>query len=115
MNDCHKTALLASVLCAELQRDPEILINIYQTADDAVTLRKLARRVQRIVEDGCNGAISEEQETVALRAIRDKATPIAERYGAGLAVGGDPRGFVLMLSLRSGRSNSFAGKAWGVE
>ena len=53
------------------------------------------------------------KEKADVRALK-KAQAIADRYGATVKLGGDPRGYVFRLMLNSKRSNSFAGEGWGV-
>ncbi len=47
---------------------------------------------------------------------RTKAQSIADRYGAKVETGGDPRGCTLRLHLASGRHNTMGGResGWGI-
>lgn len=116
---------LALVLAAE-----ETHPSISQIQTDVADLFRLAKRLQRIAERECNGVERWDAQarqmlaswTEADQAKADKETEratkraaeIAARYGATVTTGGDPRGYVLVLNLKSGRSNAMGG-GYGVE
>ncbi|MFC5392647.1 hypothetical protein [Bosea vestrisii] len=103
-------------------------------AADALALIRIGAGVARWAVRACNG---EGRERVhygngqwgnkwddADTAAHDKADEralaklqaIADRYGATVKIGGDPRGYVVKLILASGRHNTWGGASdgWGV-
>jgi hypothetical protein len=104
----------------------------FMIADDAITLRRLGLRASRLAVQRCNGVErydatrggrfpdwTDEDEARAEQAekrIKAAADLIAAQYSATASVGGDPRGYVLHLHLKSGTSNSMGGResGWGV-
>lgn len=103
-------------------------------AADALALIKIGRGVARWAVRACNGEGRERVQypggqwgnkwDEADDAAKDKANDrarvklqaIADRYGAKVKLGGDPRGYVVKLILASGRHNTWGGAAdgWGV-
>lgn len=103
-------------------------------AADALALIKIGAGVARWAVKACNGegtwkpyasgggsgwhwgdendAAKEKADARALA----KLQAIADRYGAKVKLGGDPRGYVVKLILASGRHNTWGGAAdgWGV-
>ena len=138
MADANTIATTAAMLCGEahfVQSSPKLRPAYYgvpsaeQIASDVSALHRIAAAAKRRAEQACNGierynaklgrymaewtdadeAAKERADTKALRAAQE----IADRYGAKVKLGGDPRGFVLRLELSSGRRNSI-GDGWGI-
>lgn len=105
-----------------------------QTAvTDAMRLQQLAKAANKWAIMQCNGIERKDAKTGrtvaswtdaddarkerAQHAIATEAKAIAARYNIEkVSVGGDPRGFVLHLYLKSERYNSWGGKesGWGI-
>ena len=103
-------------------------------AADALALIKIGAGVARWAVKACNGEGTwkpyasgggggwhwgEEHDTAKDKAdarALAKLQAIADRYGAKVKLGGDPRGYVVKLILASGRHNTWGGApdGWGV-
>lgn len=101
----------------------------HQIAADALALLRIGASVKRWAERACNGIERYQRHGILCNTWTDeddaakdradaralaKATEIAARYGASVAIGGDPRGYVLRLVLASGRTNTMGNDGWGV-
>lgn len=93
-------------------------------AQDAIKLLRLGARAATLSVRLCNdegwqrrGVWDDKDETkyekTRERILRD-CNGIAAHYNATCALGGDPRGYVLKLHLRSKRSNTLGNDGWGV-
>jgi chromosome condensin MukBEF MukE localization factor len=102
------------------QKDRDEFISVViQEGGDVETARLLLRHAKtydRIQEMWCSEEMSdrrrgalEKKETNLERRI----TELAERFGAKVKFGGDPRGFTVKLLLKSGRWNSWGGASEG--
>jgi len=98
-------------------------------ARDALALLRIGASVSRWAVKACNGIVRyqgngiscgtwyESDEAAKDRADKRalaKAQAIADRYGATVVIGGDPRGYVLRLRLATKRSNGMADDGWGI-
>lgn len=104
------------------------------TAADALALIRIGNGVARWAVRACNGeghrvthpasggwcwqwddSDNIAHEKADARALA-KLQAIADRYGATVKLGGDPRGYVVKLRLASGRHNTWGGApdGWGV-
>lgn len=103
-------------------------------AADALALIRVGRGVARWAVRACNGEghwhydeptrrggwrwdeTDDKAKDKADDRARAKLQAIADRYGATVKLGGDPRGYVVKLILASGRHNTWGGAAdgWGV-
>jgi len=98
-------------------------------ARDALALLRIGAAVSRWAVKACNGieryqgngiwcgTWTEADEAAKERADAKalaKSQEIADRYGATVKLGGDPRGCVTRLHLASKRTNSFAADGWAV-
>ena len=86
-----------------------------QVADEALWLRKMARKLERFAVKHCNVGLSEQDSRAEMRAIASLKL-WAEREGVQVRTGGDPRGYCLKLVLPAGRYNTMGGaeEGWGV-
>lgn len=137
-------ATLAAVLMAEAFREhvsirDRALRHPETVAADALALIRIGRGVARWAVRACNGeghrvwGFRHGESTRSAPgwawdesddAAKDKADAralaklqaIADRYGATVKLGGDPRGYVVKLILASGRHNTWGGASdgWGV-
>lgn len=113
--EAKDAALLAAVLCDELQGDPGVRINPFQVADDTLRLLTLAKSIRRALLAEFNGKAQARLTAKRVRRYLETADSILSRYGATARQSGDVRGFSLLMMLPSGRSNSFTGRGWGLE
>lgn len=92
-------------------------------ARHGLDLIRIGKRVATRAVRACNGEGWEKyghwtEKDKARRERADakaqaKAQSIADEYGARVELGGDPRGYVMRLHMRSGRKNGW-GDGWGV-
>ena len=99
----------AAVLQAELPKNPPHL-----TARDAMALMRLGRQHSTQAANLCNIPNYQEKYDKRTANIRVKIVDILFPYGAHALCGGDPRGCIVKLILRSGRTNDFDGEAYCV-
>ena len=79
MTKDRDAATLAAVLCAELQRDPEVQIAPYEVADHVVRLRALAAAIRRTTMAEFNGLLPAETMAKRLRRLFKEADDVAAR------------------------------------
>lgn len=132
MNDRENLATLAAVLMLEATTTinpctgAPVCAAPHVAARDAVTLTRLAREMATAAVRQCNGEGTwqdgrwqwGEEDDNRLEAkkdrIRRRVLEIGAKYGIkGVTLGGDPRGWVLRLHLKSGKTNGM-GDGWGV-
>lgn len=143
MSDKTKhAATLAAVLMGEARDGhhlnpaaPKQMVPHPETvAADALALIRIGKGVARWAVRACNGEGTwkpyasgggsgwhwgdddDAAKDKADERARAKLQAIADRYGATVKLGGDPRGYVVKLILASGRHNTMGGApdGWGV-
>lgn len=92
-------------------------------AQDALKLLRLGARAATLSVRLCNGegwhgrgwndADEKCYEKSRERILRD-CNGIAAHYNATCTLGGDPRGYVLKLQLKTKRNNTFGNDGWGI-
>jgi hypothetical protein len=92
---------LASVLTKEFRKKTPL-----QVSEDSLALNRVARKLQHLNEDYCNGEVDSEVYQEKKDKIREKMKELG--YEAHL--NGDPRGAAIKLILPSGLTND-----WGHE
>lgn len=110
------------------------MASAYSVTEDALALIRIGRGVSRWAVKACNGEghwhydettrrggwrwneTDDKAKEKADDRARAKLQAIADRYGAKVKLGGDPRGYVVKLILASGRHNTWGGASdgWGV-
>lgn len=109
------TAARLALEAASGPKGPDgVSITVVQMGSHALQLHRIAERLYRVVLAYSRGDVDLDAWERAKETAIAKASPIAEQYDATVSTSGDPRGFVLRLTLRSGASNSFDGKTWGI-
>ena len=84
-----------------------------------VESRRIARSLQRLAEVECNRSL-EPGETARDERLTARIQALWAPYNIPVAVSGDPRGFVVKLSLppeegrEHGPSNDWGGETWGL-
>lgn len=138
MTKVKDVAELAALLAKEaefIQCSPSLRPAYYSPpsvatiAADAMALARIGASVTRWAVAACNGIVRYQGNGISCGTWHDsdeaakeradkraftKAQAIADRYGAKVELGGDPRGCVLRLHLESKRTNGFASEGWGV-
>jgi hypothetical protein len=104
LSEAESLAELALLLASERPAFPH-----GKVVSDAVTLRKLARRLSRAAEAECNG----DRAPRGARQAESGVERIAAEYGIRCELSGDPRGYVVKLAFSNGASNELGGM-WGV-
>ena len=109
----HPEAELAAILVEETRKPA------HQCAKAAAELAALARQLNRLNEPNAKGELRSESETKGrVNRLQSKARAIVGELGLppeeAVMFTDDPQGFAIYLKLPSGRSNSLAGKGWGI-
>lgn len=80
-------------------------------------LLRAAKTAQRLAIEGCNGPRDEKRHERASYLSDRRIAAICETEDSpclGVQTEGDPRGYVVKVRLKSGRSNHWGGETWGV-
>ena len=105
----EEIAVFAATLQAEKPKQAPHL-----TARDALALMRLGRQHSTQAVNLCNIPNYQEKYDKRTANIRERLALILAHYGARAITGGDPRGCIVKLILRSGRTNDFDGEAYCV-
>lgn len=84
--------------------------SIAQIADEGYALHLLAKQLQRLNVQYCNGDVDSEVYT----AKKDKIKAKVKQLGYGGYFNGDPRGAAIKLHLPSGLTNDWGREGWCV-
>jgi len=108
----HPEAELAAILVEETRKPA------HQCAKAAAELAALARQLNRLNERDKGELRSESETKGRVNRLQSKARAIVGELGLppeeAVMFTDDPQGFAIYLKLPSGRSNSLAGKGWGI-
>lgn len=109
MSDFEHEALIVHLArCFPFQPPREI-------AAFANRLQSLARQAQAFAVADCNGELNE-KNAVRQSDVHRHLREHCEGWNIPVKVGGDPRGYVVKITLPNGAHNSFGGasEGWGV-
>lgn len=96
---------------------------LYRLAQEGWSLGKIrdilraAKTAQRLAVDACNGPRDEARHERATYLSDRRIAAICETQDSpclGVHTEGDPRGYVVKIRLKSGRSNHWGGETWGI-
>jgi len=110
MTTAHERAEFVGVLVRELPDH-----SIGAVAELAGKLIRLAIEYDKIQTRACNGE-SRPTDDDREKAIEERARKLLDGLGIAVKFGGDPRGFTMRLTLKSGLYNTWGGaeEGWGV-
>jgi hypothetical protein len=126
----HAATLAARLSYEAATHAAQGMVPPHVAARDALAMIRIGQGAARRAVQLCNGfprydakarqmlntwteADDARREKADAKAL-ERASTIAERYGATVKLGGDPRGYVMRLYLASGASNTFGDDGWGV-
>lgn len=85
--------------------------NPHWTAEDTLTICRIATTAQRIAVALCNGDIEQDRFDATKSRLLKKLEPLVAPYGVRFEIGGDPRGPV--LRMHSATKQPLKGNTWG--
>ncbi len=108
----HPEAELAAILVEETRKPA------HQCAKAAAELAALARQLNRLSERNKGESRSDSETAARINRLQSKARAVVGEPGLppqeAVTFSDAPQGFGIYLKLPSGRSNSGAGKGWGI-
>ena len=82
-------------------------------ASDALLLCRIGATAARLATALCNGQIEQDEFDRKKSRLLPRLTEAAARYDVRFEIGGDPRGYVLRMFAKDGRSQKLRGNTWG--